>query len=86
MSVFGALVMYGMSMASLFRLRRTEPGLDRPFRAPLYPFAPGFALAMAVVALAAMVYYNFEIFLLFAALVVVLVSVSVFVGKDRAAV
>jgi ethanolamine permease len=85
MSVFGALVMYVMSMASLFRLRQIEPGLDRPFRAPLYPFAPGFALAMACVALAAMVYYNFEIFLIFAALMAILVTVAVFVGKDRSA-
>ncbi len=29
MAVFGALVMYGMSMASLFRLRRREPNLAR---------------------------------------------------------
>ncbi len=36
MSVFGALTMYIMSMLSLFKLRRAEPGLDRPFRAPLY--------------------------------------------------
>ncbi len=68
MSVFGALVMYLMSMASLFRLRRTEPGLDRPWRAPLYPLAPAFALALALVALAAMVWFNPLIFALFAAL------------------
>ncbi len=66
LSVFGALVMYIVSMLGLFRLRRSEPGLDRPFRAPLYPVAPGFALVAAVVALGAMVYYNPIIFLLFA--------------------
>ena len=83
MSVFGALVMYGMSMASLFRLRRTEPALDRPFRAPLYPFAPGFALLMSGVALVAMIYYNMQIFLVFATLMVVLVTIAVLVGKNR---
>lgn len=58
LSVFGAIVMYIVSMASLFKLRRSEPGLKRPFRAPLYPLAPAFALGMAVLCLAAMVYYN----------------------------
>ncbi len=77
MSVFGALVMYLMSMASLFRLRRTEPGLDRPWRAPLYPLAPAFALALAVVALAAMVWFNPLIFALFAGLMGAAVGATV---------
>ncbi len=34
MSVFGAIVMYITSMAALFKLRRSEPALSRPFRAP----------------------------------------------------
>jgi ethanolamine permease len=58
MSVFGAIVMYVISMASLFRLRRSEPGLVRPFRAPLFPYFPAFALAAALVCLVTMVYYN----------------------------
>jgi len=66
MSVFGAIVMYIVSMASLFKLRRSEPGLERPFRAPLYPLAPAFALGMAVLCLAAMVYYNLVLAAIFA--------------------
>lgn len=58
MSVFGAIVMYIVSMASLFKLRRTEPGLERPFRAPMFPAFPAFALAAALVCLATMFYYN----------------------------
>ena len=58
MSVFGAIVMYIVSMASLFRLRRSAPGLDRPFLAPLYPLFPAFALGAAVVCLVTMAYYN----------------------------
>lgn len=81
MSVFGALVMYMMSMASLFRLRKTEPALDRPYRAPLYPLAPGFALAMSVVALAAMIYYNGAIFLVFLALMLVAVATALLVKR-----
>ena len=68
MSVFGAIVMYIVSMASLFRLRRTEPDLARPFRAPMFPWFPAFALAAAVVCLATMVYYNRLIAALFVAL------------------
>jgi ethanolamine permease len=68
MSVIGAIVMYVMSMASLFRLRRTEPGLHRPFKAPLYPVVPAVALGLAVVALGTLVYFNATIFVLFVAL------------------
>ncbi|HHG0881373.1 TPA: amino acid permease [Klebsiella pneumoniae] len=68
MSVFGAIVMYITSMAALFKLRRSEPKLIRPFRAPLYPLAPAFALGMAVLCLVAMVWYNLLLALIFAAM------------------
>jgi ethanolamine permease len=68
LSAFGALVMYIMSMLSLFRLRSSEPALERPFKAPLYPYFPGTALLMAIISLAAMIYYNRVIFILFTAL------------------
>ncbi|MBG6246503.1 ethanolamine permease [Candidatus Symbiopectobacterium sp. 'North America'] len=68
MSVFGAIVMYITSIAALFKLRRGEPALSRPFRAPWYPFAPAFALVMAVICLVAMVYYNTLLALIFTAM------------------
>src|SRR5471032_1387207 len=52
MSVFGAIVMYIISMMSLFKLRRTEPNMDRPYKAPLFPIFPAFALGAAVICLA----------------------------------
>jgi ethanolamine permease len=58
MSVFGAIVMYILSMASLFKLRITEPKLARPYSAPVFPIFPAFALAAAVVCLLTMAYYN----------------------------
>jgi ethanolamine permease len=58
MAVFGAIVMYILSMASLFKLRISEPGLERSFRAPGFPWVPGFALISAVVCLVTMIYYN----------------------------
>jgi ethanolamine permease len=56
MSVFGAILMYVLSMASLLKLRRSEPGLERPFRAPVYPWFPAFALVSALVCLGTMFY------------------------------
>jgi ethanolamine permease len=66
MSVFGAITMYILSMLSLFKLRRTEPGMARPFRAPFYPVFPAFALIGAIVCMATMIYYNPLIFGVFA--------------------
>eukprot|EP01031_Cornospumella_fuschlensis_P041590 gene41590-50754_t len=54
MSVFGAIVMYIISMLALFKLRASEPNLERTFRAPGYPVVPAIALLLAVVCLVAM--------------------------------
>jgi ethanolamine permease len=69
--------MYGMSLASLFRLRRIEPGLARPYRAPLYPAAPAFALVMAAICFVALVVYNPVIFAIF----LVLMGLAVLAAK-----
>ncbi len=61
MSVFGAIVMYIMSMLSLFKLRRSEPDLERSFRASGFPVVPGIALALAVLCLVAMLWFNLQI-------------------------
>lgn len=65
MAVFGAITMYIVSMLALFKLRRSQPDMVRPFRAPLYPWFPGFALFGALICLATMIYYNFLIFIIF---------------------
>ncbi|MET0348797.1 MAG: ethanolamine permease, partial [Rhizobacter sp.] len=83
MSVFGAIVMYIMSMASLFALRRKEPGLARPFPAIGYPVFPAIALGLAVVCLAAMVYYNFMLSLVFAGLMALAYVVFMRGGQVR---
>jgi ethanolamine permease len=59
-SVFGALTLYIISMIALFRLRKKEPQLERPFKTPLYPVFPAVALFIAVVSLLAMTVYNFK--------------------------
>ncbi|NYF80033.1 amino acid permease [Granulicella arctica] len=58
MSVLGALVMHITSMAALFRLRKTEPSMPRPFRTRLYPFSPLWTLLCAGVCLASVIYTN----------------------------
>ena len=65
MSVFGALLMYIVSMLSLFRLRHSEPQTPRPFLAPCYPYIPVFALLSACICMLTMVYYNLLIFGIF---------------------
>lgn len=64
-SVIGALVMYIISMLSLFRLRKKAPGLERPFRAPFYPWFPAIALLLSVVCLVSIIYYNLRLGLVF---------------------
>ena len=65
MSVFGAIVMYIVSMLSLFALRKNEPKLDRPFTAIAYPVFPAIALVLAVICLVTMIYYNQLLTLIF---------------------
>ena len=65
MSVLGALLMYVLSMIALFRLRRLEPAMPRPFRAVGYPVLPAWALGSAMLCLAALVFYNRVVSLLF---------------------
>ncbi|MGN7722948.1 ethanolamine permease [Chitinophaga sp. 22620] len=58
LSVLGAIVMYIVSMISLFVLRKKEPQLERPFKTPFYPWFPAIALGLSVITLGAIIYYN----------------------------
>jgi ethanolamine permease len=70
LSVFGALTLYILSMISMLRLRKNEPGLERPFRVPLYPIFPVTALVIASISIIAMTFYNFKLALLYILLMV----------------
>ena len=85
MSVFGAIVMYIMSMLSLFKLRRMEPDLPRSFMAPGYPLVPGIALVLAAICLIAMAWYNMTIGLIFVVLMAVGMVYFRFTAHHRAA-
>jgi ethanolamine permease len=65
MAVFGAIVMYIVSMLSLFALRIKEPKLERPFTALAYPLFPTIALALASISLITMIYFNFQLAVIF---------------------
>jgi len=58
LSCLGAVTMYVIAMASLFALRRKEPDLARPFKAPFYPVMPAVALAGSVFTLGVFVVYS----------------------------
>ena len=65
LSTLGAVVLYVISMISLLVLRRKEPDLARPFKAPCYPWFPWTALLLSLVAGIAIVYYYPTLSLLF---------------------
>lgn len=70
-AVFGALVLYVISLITLFALRTNHPNMERPFKVPFYPLAPAVGLVIAVVALIAVTYYNQQLALIFAGIMVV---------------
>jgi ethanolamine permease len=80
MSALGAVVMYIISMLSLFRLRSKEPLLDRPYQAPLYPYVPALALGLSVLCLGAIVYYNPLLSYIFFGLLVVMLLLFMTIG------
>ncbi len=65
LACFGALSLYVISMCAFFKLRVTEPDLERPFKVFAYPLVPALALLIATVSLIAMSYYNQGLALLF---------------------
>ena len=60
-SVFGALTLYIVSMIALMKLRKNEPGMNRPFKVPFYPFFPVIALIIASISFVAMTIYNIKL-------------------------
>jgi len=82
-SVLGAVVMYMLSMISLFILRKREPRLERPFRAPVFPVFPAIALLICVVTLVAMVYFYLFLSLCFFAGLALVIVIFMLAGKHK---
>ncbi len=70
-AVFGALTIYIVAMLSLLRLRKTEPGLERPYRVPLFPYFPIIALVISTLSFIAVAVYNLKLAALYVALLAV---------------
>ena len=83
LSTIGAVVVYIISMLSLFRLRQTQPNLPRSFKAPFYPFFPAIALLLAVVSLGAMLYFYSWLSLLFFGGLLVITGLFYVSGRYR---
>ena len=82
-SVMGAVLMYMMSMISLFIIRKKEPQLERPFVSPFYPYFPAIALVLCCVCLGAIIYYNFTLSLYFFGGLVAVIALFVLMGKHK---
>jgi ethanolamine permease len=83
LSVLGAVVMYLMSMISLFILRKKEPDIERPFVSPFYPVFPATALIISVICLFAIMYFNVVVSLVFFAILAVALIVFMLMGKHK---
>ncbi len=82
-SAMGALVMYIISMAALFSLRKKHPNLERPFKVFWYPLTPIVALVLSVVSLVAMCWFNVFLSEIFFAFMIVASGIFWIVNKSR---
>ncbi|WP_246022438.1 ethanolamine permease [Filimonas effusa] len=81
-STMGAVVMYIISMISLFVLRKKAPELERPFKAPFYPWMPLIALLLSVLAcVTIIVFYPWLSLLFFIGLA--LIGIIFYIGRHR---
>jgi ethanolamine permease len=83
LSVMGAVLMYMMSMISLFILRIKEPGLERSFKSPFYPIFPTIALFISTITLFAIIYYNFKLSLYFFEGLALVLILFILMGKHK---
>lgn len=83
LSVIGAVVMYIISMAALFVLRKKQPRLQRPFMVPLYPWFPLTALVLSLVSLTAIAYYNKQLTAWFFVVLGVLLTIYIGLNKHK---
>ena len=67
-SVLGMMAMYSVSIAALFKLRKSRPDMVRPFKVPFYPIVPAFSLIGTTFAFACMAWYYTSLVIVFAAL------------------
>ncbi|MEP7273264.1 MAG: amino acid permease [Acidobacteriota bacterium] len=59
--ISAALIFYILTIAAIFRLRRTKPNADRPYRAFGYPFLPALYIAGAALILVVLFIYQWQV-------------------------
>jgi len=69
LAVLGALLLYILSMCSLIAYRKKEPGANRSFKVPYYPYTPILALVLSVLCMFSVIWYNRILALIFFILV-----------------
>ncbi len=82
-SVMGAVLMYIVSLLSLFILRKKEPNLERPFVSPFYPYFPAIALLLCGISMFAIIYFNFILSLYFFSGLAVALILFLLAGKHK---
>jgi len=60
LAAMGAVTLYPLSMQALINLRRNEPEMPRPFRAPCYPYFPRIAQILSIAVLVTMLCMKFD--------------------------
>ena len=71
-------------MIALLQLRKKEPELERPFKAPLYPWFPVIALVIACTAFLAITIYNLTLaFVYFSLLLIAYIWFRLFYGEQQ---
>ena len=83
LSVLGAVLMYLISLLSLFVLRRKEPDLVRPFVTPFSRWFPLVATVLSIISLGAIVYYNWLLSLVFFVSLGLLLGLYVMLGLAK---
>ena len=83
LSVMGAVIMYMMSMISLFILRVKESDLERPFASPLYPVFPIIATAILIITVIAIIYYQWLLSLVFFTGLLLAMVLFILLGKHK---
>jgi APA family basic amino acid/polyamine antiporter len=59
-ATFGSMVFYIVTILGLFRLRKTQPNLPRPYKAFAYPVLPALYLLLAVLICISLMIFAFE--------------------------
>ena len=80
--ISAALIFYILTIAGIFRLRATQPDVDRPYRAFGYPVIPGLYILGATVVLVVLFVYRTAT--TWPGLVIVLIGVPVYFAFRRA--